>query len=96
MAIEKDNIHAKLPETLIAVGTSQEAMKICKKAIERFTGALLEYLPQESAFYGRIQRRYAQLVRLSTLYGSGNYQHSKVLTLRQECNTVFLMADQAF
>lgn len=94
LAIEKDSIHAKLPETLIAVGTSQGSDEdLARKQLNDLQEHLLEYLPQESAFYGewlQFQRRYAQLVRLSTLYGSGNYQHSKVLTLRQECNTVFL------
>ena len=93
LVVEKDNIHSELPETLIAVGTSQGSDEdLARKQLHDLQEHLLEYLPQEAAFYGewfQFQRRYAQLVRLSTLYGSGNHQRNQVLTLRQECNTAF-------
>ena len=69
LVVEKDNIHSELPETLIAVGTSQGSDEdLARKQLNDLQEHLLEYLPQESAFYGewlQFQRRYAQLVRLS-------------------------------
>ena len=93
LAIEKDSIQSKLPESLIAVGTLQGSEEdLARKQLHDLQQQLLDNLPQEAAFYEewlQFQRRYAQLVRLSALYGSDDQQHNQVLTLRKECNKAF-------
>jgi len=93
LAIERDGIHSELPENLIAVGTLQGSEEdLARKQLKNLQEHILTYLPQETAFFSewlQFQRRYAQLVRLSTLHGSGENQRNQVLALRQECNKVF-------
>lgn len=93
LAIERDSIHSELPENLIAVGTLQGSEEdLASKQLKDLQEHILTYLPQEAAFYSewlQFQRRYAQLVRLSTLYGFGEQQRNHVLALRQECNRAF-------
>ena len=94
LAIEKDEIHSELPENLIAVGTLQGSEEdLARKQLKDLQEHILSYLPQEAAFFTewlQFQRRYAQLVRLSTLYGSGETQRNQVLAIRQACNKTFL------
>jgi hypothetical protein len=93
LVIETDSIHSKLPEALISVGTLQGSEEdLARKQLKDLQEHILTHLPQEAAFFTdwlQFQRRYAQLVRLSTLYGSGDQQRKQVLALRQECNNAF-------